>query len=288
LATAITTGFPPSRRLGSSSLRRSCDIGRSPAIAPLSFLVRDGAEAADSVAMVLPAFMPRRRCLAIVGPAAVVAVAAAFALTTAVAGAAGATSTCPVGGKGPATLAIYPVKLCVGNGPSPISGFQAAADIQNTGQYCSQEPPAGDATLGQGLISQAAGYQQPVAGWEQAGTAYFDAEKAWYTKHEKSESKKVKKTSEQIVKAINGVIPTIASMAASDTTFDADVTAAGTALTSQNCAQVQASLTQAETDQQTAEAAQTSFNNAFEQIIDIVSKKGYHPASQLERARIQS
>jgi hypothetical protein len=66
------------------------------------------------------------------------------------------------------------------------------------------------------------------------------------------------------------------------------VTAAGTALTSQNCTQVQASLTQAETDQQTAEAAQTTFNDAFQQIINIVSVKGYHPAGQLERARIQS
>jgi hypothetical protein len=217
-----------------------------------------------------------------------VAATVGLALTTAGAGAQVATGACPVGGKGPATLAIYPVKLCVGNGPSPISGFGAAADIQNSAQYCSQEPPAGDAAIGQGLITQAAGYQQPVAGWEQAGTAYFDAEKAWYAKHEKHESKKVKETSEKIVRAINGVIPTIALMAASDTTFDADVTAAGTALTSQNCAQGQASLTQAETDQQTAEAAQTKFNDAFQQIINIVSLKGYHPAGQLERARIQS
>jgi hypothetical protein len=217
-----------------------------------------------------------------------VAVAAVFALTSAGAAAQGSTATCPVGGKGPATLAIYPVKLCVGNGPSPISGFSAAAVISNTAQYCTQESPAADATLGQSLITQAAGYQQPVAGWEQAGTAYFVAEKAWYVKHEKHESAKVKKTSEKIVKAINGVIPTIALMGTSDTTFDGDVTAAGTALSSQNCAQVQTSLTQAQTDQQAAEAAQTKFDDAFQAIITVVSAKGYHPAGQLERARLDS
>jgi hypothetical protein len=209
------------------------------------------------------------------GPAAVVAAVVALTLTTAGAGAQGTTSTCPVGGKSPVTLAVYAVEKCVGNAPSPISGFNAATDLQNAEQYCSAEPASGDATLGQALISQAAGYQQPVAGWKQASTAYFAAEKAWYAKHAKRESKKAKKSADKIVKAINGVVPTIGLMASSDTTFDADVTAAGTAYNRQNCTQVEASLTQAATDQQTAEAAQTKFNNAFQVIIDIVSQKGY-------------
>jgi hypothetical protein len=110
------------------------------------------------------------------GPAAVVAAVVALALTTAGAGAQGTTSTCPVGGKGAVTLAVYAVEKCVGNAPSPISGFNAATDLQNAEQYCSAEPASGDATLGQALISQAAGYQQPVAGWKQASTAYFAAE----------------------------------------------------------------------------------------------------------------
>jgi len=207
-----------------------------------------------------------------------VAVAAGIVLSLMSATAVAQTRTCPVGGKGPLTLAVYAVDECVGSFVSPISGFSAAAVSQNATQYCSLESASGDATLGQGLISEAATYQGPVAGWQQASKAYFDAEKTWYAKHAKRESAKQSKTSDKLVKAINGVIPTIDAMAAGDTSFDADVTAAGTAYESQDCAQVTTSLSRASTDQQTAEADQTRFANAFEVIITIVSQKGYKPA----------
>jgi hypothetical protein len=209
---------------------------------------------------------------------AAVAVATGIVLSLMSTTAVAQTSTCPVGGKGPLTLAVYAVDKCVGSFESPISGYSAAAFSANAAQYCSLESASGDATLGQGLINQAATYQGPVAGWQQASEAYFDAEKSWYAKHAKRESAKQRKTSDKLVKAINGVIPTIDAMAAGDTSFDADLTAAGTAYTSQDCAQVETSLSQAATDQQTAEGAQTRFSNAFEVIITIVSAKGYKPA----------
>jgi hypothetical protein len=71
------------------------------------------------------------------------------------------------------------------------------------------------------------------------------AEKRWYDKHKKWKTAKQATVAKKLVKALDTISPLLTSVAVAENAFTSDMLQAGSAWSSQNCAQLQTSLAQA-------------------------------------------
>jgi hypothetical protein len=216
--------------------------------------------------------MHRGRHLARLASAMVLTMGVVLALAPTGAGAQNGKAGCPTGGKGPVSLsALYKVDICVRDVDDYIDVPLASA--MQSAQSCSQEPPSGDASIGQGMTSRAMTDQELVASWTPGATAYLAAEGKWYAKRKKGDPPKEAKLAGRIVGAIATIAPIVSAKSTADTSFDSDMSTAGSAFTSQNCAQAQASLDQAAVDQKTAEADTLKFADAIQALVLLLGAK---------------
>ena len=150
--------------------------------------------------------------------------------------------SCPTGGKGPVTLSvIYGVDTCVRENVGYIS---SVVSHQST-QGCGQEAPGDAALTAQGITIPATESQTYIAAAIPQVEAYVLAERRWYAKHKKWKTAKQTAMAKKIVKALDAIGPLVAPVAVAESAFTSDMLQAASAWTTQNCAQLQMSLSQA-------------------------------------------